>query len=1252
MFFDTYNSSSESTNHSIAGYTIAVSMFLVSIVRFIASNRYYIVGFRADRSVEASLTSMVYEKGMKLSPEERKNKSTGDIVNNLAVDVSLVSLLPFNFNDVLSCPIRLVLALMALYKILGNATFAGVATTIVSVPLTMTLSSKIFGLYNLNMEYKDARTRLTSDILNSIKSIKLYSWEEPMLERLSEIRNDKELITSKQIGIFNSFILFLWACVPYLISSACLIAYITLGGNILIPSVAFPALSLFDVVALPIQILPNAITSLFETKVSLDRLSEFFLTNELSTDYVERSNDSLKLNDTSVIAKNATFLWSPKKEVFGRDEESDIQSDFNNVALTDIDFSARKGELTCIVGRVGSGKSTLLRALLGEVPLVRSEGTILKINGSVAYCPQTPWILNGSVKENILFGYKYDKEFYQLTVESCQLSSDFDMLPDGDRTIVGEKGISLSGGQKARVALARAVYARSDVYLLDDVLSAVDAHVGKNMIAQVLGPKGLLASKTIILATNSINVLHNAKEIVLLKSGAIIERGSFDEVMARDSELTNLLTEFSSATKNISEQSIEPSNSDEESENIDQEPKPFLPTEDEDLALVRVATHHTLGASSVASLGHEYTEEELGDDSIVKRTGLTVEQETKGKVRLGVYLEFFKACNYRYVIFFLICTAGQISGTIFCSYAIKTWSEKNAIAGENINPFFYLTLYVCICVCSSALVLIGSVVVWSFCVIGSSSYFHDKMARSVMRSPMSFFDTTPIGRILNRFSGDINVIDKQLIWLFMAFLEYSFHAIGLLAVISYNLPIMLLVIFILFFVYNNVRLEFIPASRELKRLSSTRRSPIFSHLQESINGVEVIRAFGQEERFMHKNTYNIDMRNKVLNINCCCSRWLSIRLQTISSIIVFSTALLSLASLGSKHEIGSAMLGFVMLQSLSITSMLAYITRCWADIETKSISVERIVEYCNLKPEAKFVIEDSRPKDSWPEAGALEFKNYSTRYRENLDPVLKNISLKIKSKEKIGVVGRTGAGKSSLTLAIFRLIEPIEGHIEIDHVNTSGLGLFDLRRHLNIIPQDSSTVEGTIRENLDPFRKYTDEQLWKVLELAHLKDHIEQMKTEKKNPKEDAKGPKKLNDESEAEDEFDTGLNAKVFDNGSNLSSGQKQLLSLARALLNPSKVLILDEATAAVDVQTDKIVQAAIRSQFKDKTILTIAHRIDTIIDSDRILVLDKGTVKQFDSPANLLNDEDGIFYSLCKEGGYLDLFRQNKSELPKRFK
>ncbi|RCK63604.1 Multiple drug resistance-associated protein-like transporter 1 [Candida viswanathii] len=1253
QFFTSYFYSEEKPP-IIIGYFWAGVMFLTSIANFITFNQAFKTQFDLGYEIQSSLTTMIYEKALNLSPQSRKNKPTGDVINHITMDIDTIFWFCWQLGEYLASPLKLAVCLVSLHSLFYNATWAGVITAVVVAPLATLVNTSISKNYIQMMKDKDDRTSLVTEILNSAKSIKFYSWEKPILARLGHIRNNRELANIKKIGVVSALGQFLWSCIPFFISCSTYATFAIFYKVPLTPDIIFPALALFDLLMEPMLLIPGFIVMFIQVTASLARIGEFLTLDELADDqhgHVKRDPEPSDNSTYSVVVKDATFVWSEEKAPEYKDEESEVQdTPTSNVALKDINFLAKKSELTCVVGKVGSGKSTLVKAILGDVPIKIPKYSddagsgptpCVETFGSIAYCPQNPWILNGTVKENILFGHKYESEFYKKTVDACELVSDFKNLPDGDKTVVGEKGISLSGGQKARISLARSVYARADIYLLDDILSAVDAHVGKNIIRKVLSNEGVIGNRCRVLATNSVPVLHEANDIYLLSGGSIVEHGNYDAVMSKGGDLATLIKEYgrkkdessspaeeetTEEAKPVTKEDEEPTITAEEAEGLVDEIVEYVGEENRG-----VVEGAVLRRASVVSYGHNYEDDEVANGE-PRKTRHEEEVSRKGTVPWKTFKQYIVACDYKYFSFYIAATLTVVLVSASEKYLLSYWSQLNSEQNDTVNPVFFLGSYAALGVFAGFLTYLGALVIWSYCIVKGAAYFHNKMAESVLRSPMSFFDTTPVGRILNRFTEDIGKIDMNLPWTIIPFVTILLNGIVTFGVILTFLPPMILIIVALLFVYNYFRVRFVPTTRELKRLESIAKSPVLATIQESINGVDTIKAFHQRERFIHKSKKYIDEKTLIGVVQQNCNRWLSMRLQSISSSIMFFTALLAVVTLGGKHPILPSILGFVMTYSMSVTGILNSLVKIWADIQSEGVAIERIIEYCDLPSEAPMIVEDKRPADTWPAEGVVKFKKYSTAYREHLDPVLREIELTINSKERIGIVGRTGAGKSSLTLGLFRIIEATGGNIEIDGVDTSVIGLYDLRHHLTIIPQEAHTFRASVRENLDPFGEYNDDKLWRALELAHLKEHVAKMETE---PLEDEKKNSKNPDELPKK----TGLDAQIEEGGSNLSAGQKQLLCLARALLNEtSKILVLDEATAAVDFQTDKIIQETIRSEFKDKTILTIAHRIDTILDSDKILVLDQGKVAEFDSPENLLKNKDSIFYSLAKEGGYID--------------
>ena len=884
------------------------------------------------------------------------------------------------------------------------------------------------------------------------------------------------------------------------------------------------------------------ITSIVEATVAVGRLTAFFAADELQEDAVRFIDAPVHNGEDSVTIRDATLTWD-------KNQDSNV--------LQNINIKSGKGELTCIVGRVGAGKSSLLSSMLGDLWKISGE---IVVRGRIAYVAQQPWVMNASVKENIVFGHRWDPHFYNQTINACALADDFRQLPDGDQTEVGERGISLSGGQKARLTLARAVYARADIYLLDDILSAVDQHVGRHLINNILGPNGLLKGKTKILATNAINVLKEADYIYLLRDRTVLEKGTYQQLMAMRGEVANVIRSSANGDEEESDAeaspSIEGNESDDSTTAVDSAMPDEMDAEEVEEARQQVGVSalslklvFANYLRSLATQSHSVpqalafspfpphllhiglsntnqgltpirpgpqangTARKLSSNSLRRAStasfkgpmgavtdeehGLKSKQnkesQEQGKVKWSVYTSYAKESNLVavgiYAAALIAAQAAQIGG----SFWLKRWSEINERLGTNPEVGKYIGIYFAFGIGGAALVVIQTLLLWIFCSIEASRKLHDRMAFAIFRSPMSFFETTPVGRILNRFSSDIYRVDEVIARTFNMLFVNTGRAAFTLGVIAFSTPIFLVLVLPLGIVYVIYQKYYLRTSRELKRLDSVSRSPIYAHFQESLAGVSTIRAYRQQARFALENEWRMDANLRAYFPSVSANRWLAVRLEFLGSVIIFAAAVFAIVSVTSHSGLSAGMVGLAMSYALQITQSLNWIVRQTVEVETNIVSVERVLEYANLPNEAPDVIFKKRPNIGWPAHGQISIKNYSTRYREGLDPVLKDINLSIKSREKIGVVGRTGAGKSSLTLALFRIIEPLSGNISIDGLNTSTIGLLDLRRRLAIIPQDAALFEGTIRDNLDPRHVHDDTELWSVLEHARLQEHVASM---------------------------------------------------------------------------------------------------------------------------------------------------------------
>ena len=1080
-FVDSYRSGNPHPQPVIRGAAISLAMFAVSVAQSALLHQYFQRAFETGMRVKSSLTSMIYAKSMKLSNEGRASKSTGDIVNYMAVDTQRLQELTQYGQMLWSAPFQIVLCMLSLYQLVGLSMLAGVAAMLLMVPVNGLIARIMKNLQKKQMKNKDARTRLVTEILNNMKSIKLYAWSQAFMNKLNFVRNEQELKTLRKIGASQAFANFTWSTTPFLVSCSTFTVFVFTRDEPLTTEIVFPALTLFNLLGFPLAILPMVITSIIEATVAVGRLTSFFTAEELQNDAVQAKDAAANDGDESVRVWDATFTWDRKE---GRH------------CLEDINFVARKAELSCIVGRVGAGKSSFLEAILGNIWKIHGE---VVVRGRTAYVAQQAWVMNASVKENIVFGHRWDPQFYEKTINACALTEDLKTLPDGDQTEVGERGISLSGGQKARVTLARAVYARADVYLLDDCLSAVDQHVGRHLIENVLGSKGLLAGKTRILATNSIPVLFEADFVTLLRDGKVLEKGTFEQLIAMKGEVANLIrtanneeeqetpspslddsTESTSLESEDSNTVFGIGNGDSTIEEKDQEGVVQLAPIRANAGTGRSASNNTLRRASTASFRGprgKVTDEE-GDGVKSKQSKEFSEQ---GKVKWDVYLEYAKTSNLIAVCIYLTTLIAAQTAQIGGSLWLKQWSEVNQRYGGNPQVGKYIGIYFAFGIGGAGLVVIQTLILWIFCSIEASRKLHERMAYAIFRSPMSFFETTPSGRILNRFSSDIYRVDEVLSRTFNMLFVNSARAFYTLILIAASTPVFVALIVPLAAIYLYIQRYYLRTSRELKRLDSISRSPIYAHFQESLGGITTIRAYRQQGRFALENEWRVDANLRAYFPSIHANRWLAIRLEFIGSFIILAAASFAIISVATGSGLSAGLVGLAMSYALQITTSLNWIVRQTVEIETNIVSVERVLEYARLPSEAPDIISKHRPKISWPGQGAVDFHNYSARYRPGLDLVLKNINIHIKSHEKIGVVGRTGAGKSSLTLALFRIIEPDSGNISIDDLNTSTVGLFDLRGRLAIIPQDAALFEGTIRDNLDPGHIHDDTELWSVL---------------------------------------------------------------------------------------------------------------------------------------------------------------------------
>uniref|UniRef100_A0A8C2BI98 ATP-binding cassette, sub-family C (CFTR/MRP), member 3 n=1 Tax=Cyprinus carpio TaxID=7962 RepID=A0A8C2BI98_CYPCA len=1155
------------------GYSLAFLMFGASLLQTLILHQHFQYCFVTGMRLRTGIIGAIYRKSLVITNEAKRSSTVGEVVNLMSVDAQRFMDLTTFLNMLWSAPLQIVLALFFLWQNLGASVLAGVAVMVLLIPFNAFIAMKTRTYQVEQMKYKDERIKQMNEILNGIKVLKLYAWETSFQEKILQIRQ-KELNVLRKTAYLSALSTMAWISAPFLVALTTFAVFVTVSEeNILDAEKAFVSLSLFNILRFPLNMLPQVISSIVQASVSLKRIQDFLSHDELDPESVDRRNNT---SEYAVSVVNGKFSWAKQDQAI----------------LDNINVMVPQGSLLAVVGHVGCGKTSLVCALLGEME--KLEGQI-SIRGSVAYVPQQAWIQNATVRDNILFGRPYVEQKYRCVLEACALTPDLEVLPGGDQTEIGEKGINLSGGQRQRVSLARALYSEADVYLLDDPLSAVDAHVAKHIFDNVIGPEGALKGKTKILVTHGISFLPQVDNILVMVDGRVSEMGSYQDLLKQNGAFAEFLRNYSL------EDIIE------DDEIIDL----LLDEEEEEFPDDALSNHTDMVDNEpvVNEARRQFMSERKHPESPTEKKELKVEKliqaETTetGRVKLKVYWEYAKAVGPLLSLFICFLYGCQSATSIGANFWLSEWTNDALQNGTQHRASTRVGVYAALGLSQGVLVMFSSFTL-ALGKIQAARKLHQTLLDNKFHTPQSFFDTTPIGRIINRFSKDIYVIDEVLPSTVLMFLGTFFASVSTMIVIIFSTPIFALVIGPLALIYFFVQRFYVATSRQLKRLESVSRSPIYSHFSETITGTSVIRAYGRNAAFVLLSDMKVDENQKSYYPGIVSNRWLGVRIEFIGNCIVLFAALFAVIG---KEKLSPGLVGLSVSYALQVTMSLNWMVRMTSDLESNIVAVERVKEYSETTTEAPWIVKDKQPPPDWPPKGNVEFIDYSVRYREGLDLVLRNISLEVKGGEKIGIVGRTGAGKSSMTLCLFRLLEAADGEIVIDEVKISEIGLHDLRSKLTIIPQEPVLFSGTLRMNLDPFEKYSDEEVWKVLELSHLKKFVS-------------------NQASKLELECSEG--------GENLSVGQRQLVCLARALLRKTRILVLDEATAAVDLETDNLIQSTIRTQFEDCTVFTIAHRLNTIMDYTRVLVLDKGKIAEFDTPANLLAQK-GIFYGMAKDAG-----------------
>ncbi|KAL5863758.1 hypothetical protein ACOSQ3_001272 [Xanthoceras sorbifolium] len=1173
-YFVDYLGGKETFPHE--GYILAGIFFSAKLVETLTTRQWYLGVDILGMHVRSALTAMVYRKGLKLSSLAKQSHTSGEIVNYMAVDVQRIGDYSWYLHDIWMLPLQIILALAILYKNVGIASVATLIATIISIVVTVPLAKVQEEYQDKLMAAKDERMRKTSECLRNMRILKLQAWEDRYRKKLEEMRG-VEFKWLRRALYSQAFITFIFWSSPIFVAAVTFATSIFLGSQLTAGAV-LSALATFRILQEPLRNFPDLVSMMAQTKVSLDRISGFLLEEELQEDatiVLPRGTTNIAIE-----IENGEFCWDPSSQ---------------RPTLSGISMKVERGMRVAVCGMVGSGKSSFLSCILGEIPKISGE---VRLCGTAAYVCQSAWIQSGNIEENILFGSPMDKAKYKSVIHACSLKKDLELFSHGDQTIIGDRGINLSGGQKQRVQLARALYQDADIYLLDDPFSAVDAHTGSELFKEYI--MTALASKTVVFVTHQVEFLPAADLILVLREGRIIQAGKYDDLLQAGTDFKTLVSAHHDA---IEAMDIPNHSSEDSDENL---------TLDGCIVLDKKCDSAENNIDSlakevqdVASASEQKAIKEKKKAKRARKKQLVQDEErVRGRVSMKVYLSYMAAAYKGLLIPLIILAQGLFQFLQIASNWWMAWANPQTEGDQpKVSPMVLLVVYMALAFGSSWFILVRAVLVATFGLAAAQKLFL-KMLRSVFRAPMSFFDSTPAGRILNRVSIDQSVVDLDIPFRLGGFASTTIQLIGIVGVMTEVTWQILLLVVPMAVACLWMQKYYMASSRELVRIVSIQKSPIIHLFGESIAGAATIRGFGQEKRFMKRNLYLLDCFARPFFCSIAAIEWLCLRMELLSTF-VFAFCMILLVSFP-HGTIDPSMAGLAVTYGLNLNARISRWILSFCKLENKIISIERIYQYSQIPSEAAPFIEDSCPPSSWPENGTIELIDLKVRYAENLPVVLHGVTCAFPGGKKIGIVGRTGSGKSTLIQALFRLIEPSSGRIIIDNIDISTIGLHDLRSRLGIIPQDPSLFEGTIRCNLDPLEEHSDAEIWEALDKSQLGDIVR---------------------------EKDQKLDTPVLENGDNWSMGQRQLVSLGRALLKQAKILVLDEATASVDSATDNLIQKIIRTEFKDCTVCTIAHRIPTVIDSDLVLVLSDGRVAEFDTPGRLLEDKSSMFLKLVTE-------------------
>ncbi|TYK03884.1 ABC transporter C family member 8 [Cucumis melo var. makuwa] len=1141
ILFAFVNYSNSTEKHLDQGLSIVGLLIVSKMFESFGQRHYFFGSRRSGMKMRSALMVAVYKKLLKLSSLGRTRHSAGEIVNYIAVDAYRMGEFPWWFHMAWSSGVLLILSIVLLFWVVGIGALLGLIPLLICGFLNVPFAKSLQKSQYHFMLAQDERLRSTSEVLNNMKIIKLQSWEEKFQSLIESLR-EKEFKWLKDIQMKKADGSLLYWMAPTIVSAVVFIGCVLFQSAPLNASTIFTVLATLRLMSEPVRMIPEALSILIQVKVSFDRLNAFLLDDELKDDEVIE-NPSMDV-DKMIEIHNGNFRWDPESVI---------------LTLKNVDLDVERGQKVAICGPVGAGKSSLLHAILGEIPKLTGN---VQVKGSIAYVSQIAWIQSGTIRDNILNGKPMNTDRYKNAIKACALDEDINSFDHGDLTEIGERGLNMSGGQKQRIQLARAVYNDADIYLLDDPFSAVDAHTATTLFDECV--MTALDKKTVVLVTHQVEFLSEVDKILVIEGGEITQSGSYEELLTVGTPFEKLVSAHKDGII---------ASGTSESEN----PKDF-----KTIDIVKREKYDKIDATSKRLGGVQLTDEEekeIGD--VVWRP--LWDYITVPKAFSLVCLSVISLCGF---------VAFQTASTYWLAIAIEL---------PQISSGTMIGIYAAISLFSAVFVHSRSTLAALFGLRASKAFFYG-FTNSVFKAPMTFFDSTPIGRILTRASSDLSIVDFDIPLAGIFVMSGALDLIVVIAIVASVTWEVLVVAIPAIIAATYVQSYYLATSRELIRINGTTKAPVMNYAAETSLGAVTIRAFDMTERFFQKFLKLIDTDASLFFNYNATTEWFTLRIEILQHFTLFTVAFLLVL-------LPQRLVGLSLSYALSFSNIHVFMARYYCTLSNYIVSVERIKQYMHLPAEPPAIIENSRPPFSWPTTGRIELESLKIKYRPNAPLVLKGITCTFQEGTRVGVVGRTGSGKTTLISALFRLVEPESGRIIIDGIDICSIGLKDLRMKLSIIPQEPTLFRGSIRTNLDPLDLYSDDEIWKVSlstqSAVKIHDIIRFVLIL---------------------------VGSIVTDEGGNWSVGQRQLFCLGRVLLKRNRILVLDEATASIDSATDTILQRIIREEFSECTVVTVAHRVPTVIDSDKVMVLSFGNLVEYEEPSKLM-ETNSYFSKLVAE-------------------